>query len=120
MTQFTAVVIYTHVWSWYTGARGDTTTAMVDRGKSHRAQRRERRAPRNNIFLSSLIDPLRLKERLLLPQGMDFSLQVSPEIESSKFAEVQRGSDSPKPCLLLSYKEQAWTQHAEVQMQPIS
>lgn len=59
------------------------------------------------FILSLLTGPLRLKGRLLPPQGMDFSLRVSPEIESSKSAEVQRGNDSPKPCLLLSYKEQA-------------
>lgn len=90
-------------------------------GESHTGCRDVSAEHRGTIFiLSSLIGSLRLKDRLLPPQGTGFSLQASPEIESSKFAEVQRGNDSPKPCLLLGYKEQARMQHAEVQTQPIS
>lgn len=108
------------VWSWYTGARDDTFTATQAWG-SHTGCRDVSTGHLAAIFiLSSSIYPLRLKNRWLPPCGMDFSIARLLEIESSRSAEVWKGNDSPKSCLLLSYKEQARMQHDKVQVQLIT
>lgn len=90
-------------------------------GESHTGCRDMSSKQWGTIFiLCTLTDPLMLTGRLLPPQGMAFSFRVSPEIGSSEFAEVRGCNDSPKPCLLPGYKEQAWMQHDEVQKQRIS
>lgn len=90
-------------------------------GESHTGHRDVSSVHVRAIFiLSSLIDPLQLKDTPLHPWGMDFSIVRSFEIESSKSDEVWKGNDSPKPCLLLSYKVQARTQHDKVQVQLIT
>lgn len=69
--------------SWYTGARGDPITATMDWG-SHTGHRDVSTVHVRAIFiLSSLIDPLQLKDTPLPPRGTGFTIARPLEIESS-------------------------------------